>query len=196
MSNPNPCQTANQDPMKEYTEFVDLCFKNKSEVVFPNFDVRHGVVILRAIFENAKKKVRVFCNSLHHDAWGDKILQTKIEDALEREVEIYIITQNECDKEVSCFFRGKADKGMVIYESKFKEKEYNFVVADDDKYRAELKPQTDARKAIACAKGKGFAKDLIDKFDRMVVEIHANENFSKKVSDKVQARSLLARKLA
>lgn len=76
---------------KEYLEALRNLW-NKSDLVFPSFDITRQILIYKVFFENTEDDVFIACDSLNGDIFNDDIVISAISKFLKGNKKLYIIS--------------------------------------------------------------------------------------------------------
>ncbi len=160
------------ESLSEYTERLEKALAKEQPHTTYNRDRFHAFAIVLAVFQHAKREVRLLSNKLDLLLYGNPLLLQTIRDFLRKGGKLRILVESEIDREhpLAELVRSTPDDKASIRRipaellSKYK---YNFMVMDDNGFRYE----SDRSKHAALAgfhdeHSKKVARNLRTTFDR------------------------------
>lgn len=181
--------------MKTYIRYISQLAKNLINKDFANSDEEHAIEVLVRIFEQSKKNIRIFAQSLCSDVPNNPRYIVALSDFIERDgtVEIIVnkynenmVSQSNLFKRLSFYLsQGKYIKvyrtDAVPYLSNDPDKkEIHFTIGDELSYRIET--DIEKRTAVCNFNNPNRAKILVDFFNRIkknAIEEDIQKVFSK-----------------
>ena len=158
--------------MDRYRELVKKLFAEKLNDTIANGTPQHAAVLYEAMFSNAQKNIRIFCNDLSVDVFGKDEVVTAAQDALNRGVKFEIAYLNlpKLSDFIKLITKENYNEKVEIYKAtrEIKDldgKSINFAVMDSCGFRFENNKEE--CKAFASANRPDIAEPLIKLFDNM-----------------------------
>ena len=172
--------------LDDYRQLVQELFDNKSNRIIANSSAKHATVLYAAMFQHAVKDMRILCDNLSPEVFGDTDVISSAEKFLEKPdstLKIGILSRCPQDSTFLDLLKKKmssqSGKKQQIYIFRFPEivinsKVINFAVMDTTGYRFE--PDHQACCAIACANDSDFSLTLANLFENKLPESIVNES--------------------
>lgn len=173
---PTPTEDAvRAQDLARYREGVETLLKMKSSQPISNSEPAHAAILFEVFFKHAKQKVRIFCQKLSENIYGRPEVVEAARRALERNVEIDVVIQDDKPEE-SDFLKLLRARGVdvcIAKDEKVKTSKYNFAVMDKEAVRIE--PDRDHCTAQARLYAPTTAASLSETFDRIAKVCHNAE---------------------
>lgn len=160
-----------------YESLVRSMIIGDSQGTISNGKPEHAATIFKLFFEHATTHVLIFCKDLNAEVFGDDRVLTAAMQAINRGVNIRVITQSEpADTKFSKWLQESTARVANIKlkicspNSKLSDLETNFAVMDRRAFRFE--PARDKIRAVAAinhAETAGQLGELFDQIDSVVV---------------------------
>jgi len=175
----------------DYRQLVQELFDNSSSRIIANSSAQHASVLYAAMFQHAQKEIRILCDNLSPEVFGDAEVIKATESFLEKtDVNLKIGILSNCPLE-SAFLdllkkkmaasqdspqkTSSEQRQISIYrfpEIIVNNKVINFAVMDKTGYRFE--PDHQKCCAIACANDSDFSLTLANLFDNKLPVPNSN----------------------
>lgn len=156
--------------LREYADYVAHMASTKDTEIIQNRDQEHAAVLFKAMFDNAKSRIRIFSGGLIQNFYGDTTMIESARRFLEREnTRIEVIVESDLD--------GGNSNPFVELLNRFPQSNYlgsigtqpnsvqHFVTMDDIGFRFEEDKET--FEAVACFNDPTLTKDLIEVFENL-----------------------------
>lgn len=169
--------------LKRYQEYLEDLAKRRSDEIFSNAGKNHASILMAIMFENTKKKARIFCEGFKADLIHTEPYFSTLEKYLQdgkNELSILVESDNYIHEEPICLLKKYKGKGASISLKKIREADKenifirlntqhcNFAVFDNDKFRLEYEPEK--YKAMGSFNQPEKCKALIELFDNAFVQ--------------------------
>jgi len=155
-----------------YREAVETLFAIRSSKAISNGMPAHASVLFESFFKHAKEHVRIFCEKLRAEVFGNECLIREAKWALTRNVRITVITQEE--PEPSSFLdlltdQNAGNRCLLRATGEMAKFKTNFTVMDSEALRIE--PDNGDVKAMAVMHAPEYAAQWVRFFDQIAITL-------------------------